>query len=177
MRAIVATMQDLMAKTSQDAFRKRKIPGVGLRSIYSALQRGKGTPRLRMADLAEAMCTSLTSLSIFQFEGADETDLYFSLKGSKDEIMAKLQDSPEPPPFERGEYEIDDSPVALPSFERLMRDGEAIAHECDALRARNEQSKRENADLEAQVALVSDPAELRRQIADAQETLLKMGRF
>jgi hypothetical protein len=177
MKAIVGVMQDLTAKTSQEAFRKRKIPGVGLRSIYSALQRGKGTARLRMGDLMEAMCTSLTSLSIFQFEGADATDLYFSLKGTKAEILLKLQEIPETPAFDRSAYEIDASPVALPSFERLALDGESLAHDCEALSTRTEQLRNETADLEAQLALAADPTELLRQIAEASDTLSKLTHF
>jgi hypothetical protein len=124
LKAIVGVMQDLSTKTSQETFRKRKIPGIGLRSIYSALQRGKGTSRLRMADVVDAMCTSITSLAIFQFEGADAADLYFSLKGTKEEILARIQDSHDGKQFDRTEYEIDGSYVAMPAFERLLAEGD-----------------------------------------------------
>jgi hypothetical protein len=174
MKAVVGVMLDLAAKTSQDGFRKRKIPGVGFRSIFAALQRGKGTSRLRQGDTIEAMCLSLTSLTIFEFEGADGTDLYFSLKGTREEILQKLQDLPEPPPFDRSQYEIDASPVSLPAFERLAGEGEAVAHECDALFAGMEELGKKAAHFEAYLALSAAPGELRRRTAEAQETLVKL---
>jgi hypothetical protein len=172
---VIHILDDLQAKTPKEMSLRRRISGVGARAIYSALQRSHGA-RVKYWDLFNAMCTSVESLSIFRFEGADAADVYFSLRGPKDEMLEICRRIPTRQPFDVAQFQVSCVRVDLPNFNRLMRRAEELTGACADLEARNQELQRRTRELEEDKLLLSNPAELRRQVAEAHEACARRAR-
>jgi hypothetical protein len=156
-------------KTPKEMSLRRKIPGIGARAIDSAIQRSHG-PRVKYWDLFNVISTSIENLSIFKVEGADAADVYFSLRGPKEEMLEICRRIPVRQPFDVAQFQVSCVQVDLPNFNRLMSSAEELAGACADLQARNRELLRRNCELEEDGLLLSNPVELRRQVAEAHET-------
>jgi hypothetical protein len=106
-------------------------------------------------------CKRRFSLSIFKFEGADATDVYFSLRCPKGDMLGICRRVPVRQPFNVAQFQVSCACVDLLNFNRLMSPAEEFAGACADLQARNRELLRRNCELEEDG--------LRRQAAGAHE--------
>lgn len=173
-------IDELMVEKASSLVRKGTIEGTGVKMIHAALiakqiaGRNSQDPKIRYSDVFDALCTSVESLSIFKFEGADALDCYFSLRGPKDEML-KIAESVETPPlFDKSMYEIDGTPVEMPHFEQLSREVGCLLQEELDLASSNTKLKRENDELEMEVTALGNPSSTKKQITAMQDVLSKL---
>lgn len=175
----IAVLDDLMAKQQPSLPRGGQIDGIGVKLIYGALAsrhipgRHPQESRLKYSEVFDVLCTSVESVSIFQFEGADHRDAYFSLKGPKEEMLEIARSMEKPPPLDVTMYEIDKTPVEMPNFEQLAAEvGELLKDELN-MAARSAELVKDNETLEAEIAAFHSPS-LDKQITAMQETLSRL---
>ena len=177
--ATINAIDDLEKRKSTSTMRRDQRKGVGVRAIHNALQtaqldnRGTYELRIQHSDVFDALCTSIESLSIFQFEGADSSDIYFSLKGPKDEMIARARQIEPQKQFDTQKYKFHVEPVSLTNFEALMQEMDGQIKAYASLQSENEELKRTEKNLNQQITALQNPASINQLFADLQESAPK----
>ena len=129
--ATINVIDELERRKTTSTIRRDQKKGIGVRAIHNALQtaqldnRTQYEFRIQHSDVFGALCTSIESLSIFQFEGADSYDVYFSLKGPKEEMIELAKKIPQPKPFNPDNYKFNVEPPKLTNFDNLVQEVES----------------------------------------------------
>ncbi|OHT06416.1 hypothetical protein TRFO_05628 [Tritrichomonas foetus] len=177
--ATINAIDDLEKRKITSTIRRDQRKGIGVRAIHNALQtaqldnRTTYELRIQHSDVFDALCTSIESLSIFQFEGADSYDIYFSLKGPKEEMIAIAKGIQPSQPFDKQKYEIHVEPAQISNFETLMQDMDNTIRNHASLHNANEELRRREKELQQQLIALQSPVALRQQIAAAQDAIAK----
>jgi hypothetical protein len=144
--ALITIINDLTKKKVNGSSRSGNCDGIGVRAICTALQsddycyRSDGElGQWKLADVFAAMCGSLASMSIFHFEGADCSDVYFSLCGPIEEMIEKAKGIEISPRSAVLPAPVDILPVPMPDFEALVRQVESLTRTHLSLAARREE--------------------------------------
>lgn len=176
----IDVIDDLLTQRASSSMKPSQIAGVGVSKIHSELllrqieARNLQDPRIKYSDVFDTLCTSIESVSIFKFEGADALDVYFSLKGPKDEMLEIARGAIKHPPFDKSQFEIDRSPIEMPHFDRLTRDMKDLLREEVDLSERNSELRKENEELTIEIAALGDPMDMKNQLTLLQDALSKL---
>lgn len=177
--AIINAIDDLEKRKVLSGMRKQQ-KGIGVRAIYNALQtaqfdsRASHDIRIQHSNIFEALCTSIESLSIFQFEGADAYDIYFSLKGPKEDMLAISSKIQEIPTFDKSNYDVQVEPVPLHNFELLIHEMNSTIKQHSSLKNSNEELQRAENDLQQQISAINNPSTIPQVILNLQDSINKM---
>ena len=176
----IDVIDELLTKRASSSTKPSQITGIGVSKIYSELllrqiqARTLQDPKIKYSDIFDMLCTSMESISIFKFEGADALDVYFSLKGPKEEMLEIARRAIKPPPFDKTNFKIDRTPVEMPHFERLTRDVQELLKEELSISGRNAELRKENEELEIEIAAMGNPIDVKNQLALLQDALSKL---
>ena len=178
----VKAIDALQAKKASDRIRRGPAKGVGVRQIHAFLQTlqldNRSTSlevRIKYSEVFDILCTSLESMSIFQFEGADASDIYFSLRGPKEEMLELARKIPAPQKFDRSKYVAETGVPEMRAFNELAREVEDLARDLQVATSKIDDLQKANEELDADLRLLNNTALLKRQHTLAQETVTKLG--
>lgn len=176
--ATINAIDDLEKRKITSTIRRDQRKGVGVKAIHNALQTAQLDNRatyellkIQHSDVFDALCTSIESLSIFQFEGADSSDIYFSLKGPKEEMIAIAKTIEPQKQFDTQEYIFHVEPVPLTNFEALMQEMDHEIKTYTSLQNENEELKRTERNLNQQLTTLQNPSSINQLFADLQESM------
>ena len=179
--ATVHAIDALQAKKATDRVRRGPAQGVGIRQIHAFLQtlqldnRSSLEVRVKYSEVFDVLCTSLTSMAIFKFEGADDSDIFFSLRGPKEEMLELARTVQAPKRFNRDDHIVHVDFPEMTAFNELVRHVEEVSRDVAAASTKADDLQRANEELDAELALLNNTALLKRQHSLAQETAVKMG--
>ena len=178
--ATIKAIDSLQTKRATDRVRRGPAKGVGVRSIHAFLQtlqldnRSSLEVRIKYSEVFDALCTSIESMSIFQFEEADATDIFFSLRGPKEEMLEIARKIQPQEKFDKSKYEITGEVPKMESFKELTRQVEDLTRELTTTMAKTEELKKSNEELELELVVLSNPSILKRELTLAQEAASKI---
>lgn len=177
--AAINAIDDLEKRKNTSTIRREPKKGIGVRAIHNALQtaqldnRTTYELRIQHSDVFDALCKSIESLSIFQFEGADSSDIYFSLKGPKEDMIALARQIKPQKQFETEKYKFHVEPVVLTNFEKLTREMDNKIKNYNLLQNENDELERTEKNLQQQINALENPNSIHQLFTDLQESIPK----
>lgn len=170
--ATIVALDELQKRVNIAPMRKNAIKGVGAKAIHSTLQTAQLDNRsltnldirLQSSDVFDALCTSIESISIFKYEGADANDIYFSLRGPVEQMLEIARKIEHPAPLNPKKYEIPTNRVDLSSFNNLCDKIERSNRQHKSLQTRNDELQRTANNLQQQYEGYQNPYQLQKTI-------------